>query len=492
MNFNMKNRSLLLVCLFVFMSIGVLNAQGNKNKRLAAYLQVKQFYTPDAGDYVELQFQYVGHSLSYAPKGKDLVGEVAVIIKINQGEKTVAQDAYRLNSPVMVDSIVDDFYDIKHFALAPGNYQCQLELLDLNSKNPAVKSAFSFAVEEFADALSISDIIVAESATKTQQQNVFSKSGYDILPRIATFYPTELTNLPIYFEVYNSTQIEDSTFIIRQQVKDLETAQILPEFTTFSKHKKAAVVPVFKSLNITNIPTGRYALSMTIFDKKSNELSTQSYEFERANDQDTVVNFADLILDPAFQQSITDDSVKFYLASLIPISGQGQARSILKEVRRKSNDKALQRKMIQAIWKQIDPVNTFEAWMRYKEQVLFVEENFKNNFQPGFETDRGRVYLQYGAPNRTIQREVSASELPYEIWEYNKIGKYSNKKFIFYNPDLINNNYRLLHSDMIGELKNPNWQYELNRRNSKHGSVDDGNEYVPDSWGNNSKQLFKD
>ena len=100
------------------------------------------------------------------------------------------------------------------------------------------------------------------------------------------------------------------------------------------------------------------------------------------------------------------------------------------------------------------------------------------------------VYLQYGAPSRTLDRELSASEYPYEMWEYNKIGIYSNKKFIFYNPDLVNNNYRLLHSDMIGELKNPRWQAELNSRSIKRGNVDDPNEYNPDSWGNNARQLL--
>lgn len=484
----MKKFSLFFILFVFLLSPGFSSAQANKGKRLAAYLQVKQFYAPEAGNYIELHFQYVGYTVSFVPQGMNLIGEVAVIIDVQQDGKSVANDAYRLSTPIMVDSIVDDFYDIKRFALNPGTYQCNLELLDLNSKNPSVKTNFEFVVEDFSDALSISDVLVAESATKSGEFTTFSKSGYDIIPRISTFYPTELNTLPVYFEVYNSNVLEDSLFSVRMQLINAENSLVIPEYTVITKHSAAPVVPIFKTVNIPNLPTGKYSLNITVFDKKSNELSTQSYEFERANDADTIVNYAELVLDPAFQKSITDDSVGFYLASIIPISGHVQVKSILREL--KSKDKERQRRMIQAIWKQIDPVNTFEAWMKYKEQIHFVQANFKNNFQPGFETDRGRVYLQYGAPNRTIQREVSASELPYEIWEYNKIGVYSNKKFIFYNPDLINNNYVLLHSDMVGELKNPRWQYELNRRDSKHGNVDDPNEFVPDSWGNNSKQLF--
>lgn len=459
-----------------------------KGPRLTAYLQTKQFLAPEIGNYVEMHFQYVGYTISYKTQDNDLIGEVAVMIDILKDGQVVANDAYRLSTPVMVDGIVEDFYDIKRFALAPGIYQCNLELLDLNSTNSSIKTSFEIAVDEFSDALSVSEILVAESAARTGEITTFSKSGYDIIPRISTFYPTELTSLPVYFEVYNSGQLDDTLFSIRQQLVNAETEEVLEEYVKTTRHKTAPVVPVFKTIDLANLPTGKYLLNMTVLDENSNELSSQFYEFERSNDAETVINTADLIIDPHFQLSIHDDSVAYYLASLIPISKPGQARTIFTTL--KAKDKEKSRRMIQAIWKQIDPMNPYEAWMRYKEQVQYVERTFKTHFQPGFETDRGRVYLQYGAPSRIMDREISSSEYPYEMWEYNKIGIYSNRKFIFYNPDLVHNTYKLLHSDMIGELKNPGWQYELNSRNTKRGHVDNANEYNPDSWGNNARQIL--
>lgn len=482
-------KSLLVVVLtVVLIAPASVYSQSGKKKKLTAYLQTKQFYNPEAGNYVELHFQYVGHTLEYIPQGDDLIGEVAVIMDIKHNDEVVTSDAYRLSTPVMIDSIVEDFYDIKRFALEPNDYTCHLELIDLNSANPSITTSFDFTVEDLSDALSISDVLVAESAVRTTEMTAFSKSGYDIIPRISTFYPAELTLLPVYFEVYNVEQLEDTAFTILQELINVETEQQLEDYTRSTKHRIDKVVPVFKTIDLTNLPTGKYRLNMTVLDEKSHELSAQYYEFERSNDIDVVVNTAELVLDPNFQTSIPEDSVRYYLASLIPISKPGQARTIMNELKQKNN--ATARKMIQAIWKQTDPINTYDAWMRYKEQVQYVQRTFKTNFQPGFETDRGRVYLQYGAPNRIIAREISASEYPYEMWEYNKIGIYSNKKFIFYNPDLVQNTYRLLHSDMIGELKNPRWSYELNRRNTKNGSVDDPNEYNPDSWGNNARQLL--
>ena len=119
-----------------------------------------------------------------------------------------------------------------------------------------------------------------------------------------------------------------------------------------------------------------------------------------------------------------------------------------------------------------------------------VQRLFKTNIRDGFETDRGRVYLQYGPPSNVIVRENSPSDYPYEIWRYDKIKVYSNKRFIFYNPDLVNNTDRLLHSDMIGELKNSSWPLELSKRNTKNGGIDTPNANVMDKWGQNSINDF--
>ena len=119
-----------------------------------------------------------------------------------------------------------------------------------------------------------------------------------------------------------------------------------------------------------------------------------------------------------------------------------------------------------------------------------MERLYGNSFKKGFESDRGRVYLQYGAPTNIITRETSPQEYPYEIWQYNKIKQFSNKRFIFFNPNLVGNFFTLLHSNMVGELKNPNWQFELNQRNTPN-NTDNPSGNVQDSYGKQSEELFR-
>jgi GWxTD domain-containing protein len=249
------------------------------------------------------------------------------------------------------------------------------------------------------------------------------------------------------------------------------------------------VLPILRNVDISKVPTGKFALSYVLLSRNMTELTAQSYLFERSNDIEVSWNLETMVTDPAFQASITDDSVAYYLESLIPIARPAEIKNIISVLKTKDLEK--ERKHIQAFWQFTAPGSAYDSWLKYKSQVQMVERNYSNNFQEGFETDRGRVFLKYGAPTNIVAKETSPTEYPYEIWQYNKIGVFSNKRFIFYNPDLVNNAYRLLHSDMIGEQKNPSWQLILSTRNTSNGNVDDPNYYLQDHWGGASNDLFR-
>lgn len=480
----MKSLSIIFLILLISFTS---NAQQRKMK---AYVDNKQFYAPEIGNYVEFHLQFTGHTINYKAKDGGLIGDLAVRMKISdQDSNVVRNDAYRLETPFMKDSLVEDFYDVRRFQLDPGTYEFQLELVDLNGDNTPIKASQMLIVSEMRDAISISNIEVAEYASKGDGTSPFFKSGYDIIPRLTTFYPQELSFIPVYFELYNTNQLPDSVFAIRQTITNAATGVELTQLRQTSRHFTGPVVPVLRELDISTVPTGKFILSYKLLNRNMLELAEEWYEFERSNDEVYDLSTRDIVLDPAFQESITDDSIGFYLESLIPISSATGVKNIIAVSKSKDGNEA--RKHIQLYWMATDAENTYESWMKYKSQVQLVERVYSNNFQEGFETDRGRVYLQYGAPTNIITRENSTNEYPFEIWVYNEIGKFSNKRFIFYNPDLVNNTYRLLHSDMVGELKNPGWQRELAKRTTSGGNVQDPNGNVQDQFGGNATEYYQ-
>lgn len=490
----MKGKIILFVLVFgaSFLSFS------QKGKQLKAFVDHKSFYAPQLGTYVEIQLQFIGYTLNYFPAElkdgdnvvKGIQSEVAVQLTIkNSAGENVAGDTYRLKSPVMRDSIIEDFFDIRRFTLLPGNYELDVTLQDLNSSDVAMSGRVPISIKPHDTNVTISDIQIAEVITTAKTEGTFTKSGFDILPRISNYFPTQANSLPVYLEVY--ARSTDSTVVgMKQSIVHVKSKQEVEEFTRFSRLNFKQIQPFIRNIDITNLKSGEYVLEYTLMSPENKELSKTQYFFERTNDNQEFLSAESVILDPAFQGSIAEDSIFFFTASLIPISQPAEVKNIISILKKK--DKENCRKYIQAFWTYSSAGKSpYEAWLSYKAQVNLVQRLYKNNFMDGFETDRGRVYLQYGAPNSIITRETSPTEYPYEIWVYDKIKIYSNRRFVFYNPDLVNNAYRLLHSDMVGELQNYRWQQALSKRNSPNRDIDDPNDGNYRHFGGNSRELYE-
>jgi GWxTD domain-containing protein len=478
----MRNFLLLFSLILSFSSF----SQGSK---LKAYLDTKQFYAPETGNYIEIYLQFVGATAKFIPVTDGIQAKIAVSIEIFQGENKINSDVYILESPLSKDSVQDDFYEVRRFLLPPGNFNLKLNLVDINKEKSSVAAEVPISIEDYSKTFSISDIEIAEYAYRSDVTSNFQKSGYHIIPWISNFYSSNLTKIPAYFEIYNADLLQDTLVGVVQKIVNTQTDTEIESFTKMTRLKNEKVIPIFKTYDIELLETGTYKLVVELVNRKMEILATQNYPFERSNEVVASFNPEQMVLDPAFQKSITDDSVSFYLASLIPIARPAEIKNIIATLKTKNTEKI--RKHLQAFWVQSSPQNSYEAWMKYKIQVQFVNEIYGNNFQDGFETDRGRVYLKYGAPSSVVTKETSPSEYPYEIWTYNKIASFSNKRFIFYNPDLVNNAYRLLHSDMLGETKNLGWQQILAKRNTNNGNVDNPNQNYQQHFGGNSNDLFR-
>src|SRR5690606_17534227 len=140
-----------------------------------------------------------------------------------------------------------------------------------------------------------------------------------------------------------------------------------------------------------------------------------------------------------------------------------------------------------------DPPGTYEKYMNV---VRAVDRQFYSGFRRGFETDRGYIFLKYGKPDDLVTVEDEVDAPPYEIWTYYSLpnSRQSNVKFLFYNPDLTQNGFVLLHSTARGERQNPRWESVLYGSTAGQGSgntlIDGGG--IPDGINRNARRLFND
>ncbi|HLV42829.1 MAG TPA: GWxTD domain-containing protein [Brumimicrobium sp.] len=480
----MKNIVLILTMILCGVSFG-------QDRGLKAYLNESQYYLPESGNYLEIQLNFTGHSLNYVTKDNVTYAELEISQVFSKNDTVVSADRYLLKSPEVIDSIVDDFHDIQKYLLKPGKYNYDLVIKDINSKNDALSVSKVIEIEDLSLGLSLSSFTAAESITPNpKEQSIFTKIGYDVIPMLGNYYPTEIENMLYYLEVYNTDKgIDDSVYVVEQKLIGRDVNIDLEQYTRYYRYKTSQIQPVSKLVDISALPTGAYTLELNVLNRDKLVLARSSFDFDRNNTEEiNEVAYESVVLDPAFQESIHEDSTGYYVASLIPISRQAEVKNIISLL--KMRDKEQNYRYLQAYWKQVDAKNAYEEWMKYKAQVQVVQKLFSTNFQVGFETDMGRVFLQYGSPSSVIEQPSSPAEYPYEIWQYDQIKQYSNKRFVFYSPTNLSHDYRLLHSDMIGEIQNYRWKYALNKRNTPDSDLDDPTGGAKPHFGGNSSLYY--
>lgn len=490
-------RFILLAFLFVFsLSVQAQKQAKQKNeKQLQAFFDYKIFEIPNDSSYIEGYVQFQAAKLYYKPVNQqDLQGQLAIQYELKRGDSVYARNTYTFLTPVMKDSIVENFIEVFRIKAKPGVYDLKLGLLDVNSPKDFVFTTQLVEVPAIKTTPTLSDVIIAEYLKYSSEQTPFNKNGVMVYPRIQNFFDTQDEKLPFYLEAYHLDSTK--TYALRWSIFDVVKKENLPNFTGAKKisHVENPVITSF--VDIADLPSGEYNLILELFQSPTSILSKKEYFFAKQTDElkDILIGDEEIIMDPAFQASIADDSVYYYVRSLFPLVGRSETKRIQDLL--KTKDKLILRNYMEKFWIAMAKVSSpkkspYDAWLAYKGQVQLVERKFKAINMPGYATDRGRVYLQYGSPSSIIAKETSPSEYPYEIWSYDKIKQYSNRKFVFYSPDLLQSSYQLLHSDMFGELANYRWQHDLTKRNSPVRDIDDANDGNIDHFGGNSSIYYK-
>lgn len=438
-------------------------------KSLRVLIDSKQFYSPENGIYVEFYLQFLARGIHF--QGDSVSGfktSISTQIVILQDEKIVQFDKYKILKDFGSNDFVEDIYSLKRFSLAPGLYTVEYEFIDLNNTKDTIQFVQELEVDDYSKSAFFSDVLLIESMAKTSVQSSFSRNGFEMIPRLMSYYNVESERLITYVELYNTNAYgaEFPKFALRYYLRDGSNGKRLDDYSFTKVYNSALVVPIVVNMNIAELGTGSYTLCFELLDVDEHVMKKCEIVFDRFNPtfEDVATDFSQTIIDPRFFEALPNDSIFFFLESLTPISSRADVSQIFTLIDAK--DLELSKKYFQSYWIRTNPKEPTDAWIKYKKSVLAVQKEYGTLLLPGYKSDRGRVFLQYGPPSSKIQRPNEPGEYPYEIWQYYKIGAFSNRRFVFYNPVGVGNEYVLLHSDLPGELFNNRWISELSRTGS--------------------------
>lgn len=470
--------------------LGHVGAQG-----LQATLDYKMFYAPGKGNFVEVYASFNPFSCELLKMNDGQQASVEVLYIVRKEERIVDYRKKNITSPVYSDSVFVDFIDQDRLMVEEGTHELEIQFTDLN-KNPKspVRTFFKFDAEDLSKRVHVSGIQLIEQYTKATDPGPYTKSGYNLLPYIYTYYPADMVKIAWYAEVYMSevARKKNETLVLFQYVENATTGVQVENMGKMQKLTPQEVTTCLGAFDIALLPTGDYNLIIEVKNKDKEIVSKRVQAFQRANDITALTEdyVAKSTITGTFVEHITnEDTLNDFIACLRPIGSNNEIALIDKYA--KSDDVLSKKQFMYSFWLSRNSTAPESEWLKYKIEVKKVNAAFSTRIKRGYDTERGRVYLKYGPPNQIIDRPNEPSAYPYQIWHYYKAGNFSNKRFVFYNPDLVSNDYDLLHSDVFGEYKNYRWEYVLHSRNSTNTNIDNPGGDNIDHYGGQSKDLYR-
>lgn len=460
-------------------------------KELSANMTWCAFSKPDQQTYVETYISVIGNSVVYAKNknGKFQAG-IDVLMTFTSNDSIRSAQRYILNSPEIDDSTkAVTFLDLQRVPLPVGIYTLQITLTDLNHvpQHP-ITNKRSVVVDIDPDSVSLSHIELLESYSPSGAQTKLSKSGYDLVPYVSSFFPANMDHLSFYGEIYNAakTMKQDEKFLVMYYIEST-TGERMTDYSSFLKLNAQNINSFIYAFNITKLPSGTYNLVVEVRNASNRLLNIRKSVFERFN-PGVGFKFDDLAainVSKTFAGKITNmDTLKDYIRCLRPISSESEVNFAENQI--KTGDTLLMQQYLYNFWLSRNEQNPEGEWLKYLQEVKKVNNEFGTQTLRGYETDRGRVYLQYGPPDQRVVQNSEPSSYPYEIWQYYSIrpnpivrsgtdagnNTQTNKKFVFADFDLVTNNLQLIHSDARGEIRDDNWQRRLTKRDQPSHNLD--------------------
>ncbi|MFT6849284.1 MAG: GWxTD domain-containing protein [Sphingobacteriales bacterium] len=455
-----------------------LNLQAQK---LQGYASSSLFQTEEGEKFIEIYYNINGNSIRYQDSTGFMENAgVLVSLSAEKNDSVIYADKFNLLAETTTDSLNNhpNIIDQIRLKADTGNYRYILTVKDLNDTSNDGQIIIDRAIVENTDSIFISDLTFIESKTPSTGINNFNKGGYFIIPWVGNYFPGYVEKLNFYLEIYHNkeTGLNDGTpFLLSYYLEGFEKGNKLLKFNRFKRLTKENINAIIGEFDLSQLLSGNYFLVIELKNDQNEIIAEKKVFFQRSNPslEPSLDDYKNTYIENTFVENMPKDSVLRYLNYLYARSTPRELN--MEEILAKEQNDTLARQFFYTFWSQRNYSNPAKEWGDYKQLVYQANNNFHSQFNPGYRTDRGRVYLQYGKPNQIINNSNNPDTYPYEVWHYYQIGQQSDRRFIYFEPTRVTNDYQLLHSDALGENTDPNWRDKLVPIDSRMPSIDGKN-----------------
>ncbi|MBS1687197.1 MAG: GWxTD domain-containing protein [Bacteroidetes bacterium] len=429
--------------------------------------------------YIEVYWQIAPQSLRFI-KTEDglLISRMKTDIIIRNDTGIIGGDHYYSQTPgfqSVQQAAGQTMLYMRRYNITDGKITIELNVRGDADSNNRYSFKDSLLVEPNINKPFYSDIQLLDTFYKSNQASIFLKNGEQHIPLCANFYDERRNMIHYYGELYNANRSEIHTLLHKVYISQKPMESPYQRYTTVDSVSKKEMQAFSGSFNIATLPSGNYYLNFSLEDKDGLLVASKSQFFQRSNvtaaalakndttNSDTgFVNINTLNLNKTFIGKYTLLQAKAILKMIIPTSTPVEMQAIRSFL--KKPDELYMRYFIYNHFSTINPKDPERAWKEYSNDIREVNKLFGSEVTPGYETDRGFVYLKYGKPTERVQVENEVGALPYEVWQYNALtakvagSNQANAVFLFYRPSEYLSDMKLLHSTVPGEVRNSQWR----------------------------------
>lgn len=374
---------------------------------------------------LELYYQVMNRGLDFELKDSTYRASYNLDVKVSQDDVVVQKDSREREVVLREEEQVRTRTDYRtgqvNFEIPPGKYKVMFTLHDLNSHRVTTKDLDVHVddTRQKTPSLSMIEFSQAFEAGNTDT-TVFDKGNMVVVPSVSRAYGGEATDrVAFYFEVYPGEDSVGKVVIdtrIRHNRKGLMYRDTLHVWLGSNTERQ------LREVSLGDIAPGDYELEIALRGRRMKEVDKRTEEFRvvwteegmiRHDWKNTVMQL-DLLTE--------DDNL-----------------NDMKKI--ESYEDRL--KAFNEFWLSHDPTPGTpenEVKLAFYGRVQIANENFGVMRRPGWKTDRGQIYIQFGAPDHLVDVPFAPESRPYQIWHYTNIGRYRRFLFIDENAD---GDYRL-------------------------------------------------
>ena len=449
---------------------GLLGFQTIQAQNASFNLDVLPLWHPSTGPYLDL--------LCYVQSPEGVTTEIAAWIE--KDGKIIAVDKITMTAPDRQDSGTTalNYQSLLRLAGDTGLYQLFVAV----GPDPEHWDTLRGSVRmNSGNQTQLSQVLLAEHISSAQNnKNPFNRYGMEVLPLVHWgdhVFTSEKDVLRFYTEAYRIPEGKKS--VLTYALRSEERGELRADLGGRIKIEPDQAVNALQGgLDLSQVPSGRYSLELTLAvqDMDPSAFPKQSISFFRWNPGEAN-QYARLSVDPRWVELLGEgENLRRALSALYPIASLTE-RITIESLSQKDAADSLRWRFSQQFWTKRYPTEALTQATAYSSRVDEVNKRFSSKAMPGYATDRGRIYLQYGPPTLAERRPYESDAYPYEMWQYNTLDVPNtpyqiNKIFIFGNFDLAGGNYELVHSSAIGEIQNPRWRIALQKRSYGVGDLD--------------------